>query len=349
MKFSRPRLFKFQKSISIKTQLSFLKKLEKLLNSGYPLIQAFSVMEWDEKMADLSRLVAGYLKEGLTIDEAFGKASFDEEVVTYLFFARLSGELPSVLKQCCEMMEHRVIATKKFKQTSSYPLFLLLICLFLLWFVKQSVYPAFYDLFSSSGSVSPILSYSMMAVDLLFVMIAAFVFLALSAAPVAFFLNNFTPIDAQLRFYQKIPLYRLYLKKKITFLFSLHLSALFQTGFSPKEAFQAIAAQNKQPILSFYAKQVITDLEYGTPLGNILPTLYFLESDLHSIFQKNATIQWIEKDLSTYADFLIEQMQEQIKKAAGFIQPAVFCLLGFLIVFVYLSIMLPMFQLIESV
>lgn len=337
------------KNLDLNVQVSLLEKLSKLLDNGYTIIQALSVMEWDEKIAEVCRTIAANLKDGLPIDEAFRKAHFAEEVTVYLYFARSSGNLTSVLNQCSDMMKNRVASRKKFKQTTRYPTFLLFIGVILLWFVKQSVYPAFYDLFSSSGNVSPILTYSILAIDLLFLFFQVLLILLLMGIPGSILLKHFTSIEFQIKFYRKIPIYRIYMKKRITFLFSLHLSTLFHAGFSQKEAFQTIAIQHNPPILSYYANHILEELEYGVPLRTIFPTLYFLETELQTIFQKNASISWIEKDLSTYASFLIEQMQEQIKKVAMIIQPAVFCLLGLLIVFIYLSIMLPMFQLINSI
>lgn len=306
-------------------------------------------MQWDERIAEECRSITESLKQGKQLDEAFQLIKFDEEVISYLFFSRVNGELATTVKQCAEMMKSRLASVKKFKQTARYPVFLLFLTTSLLWFVKQSVYPAFYDLFSSSGSVSPILSFSIILIDLLFASIRSLIIFLFLMIPFVKFVQNRTDIDFQLKLYQKIPLYRGYLRKRITFLFSLHLSSFFHAGFSHKEAFEAIAYQNKHPILSRYAQYIIEDLELGTPISTILPTLYFLETDLQSIFQKHATSSWIEKDLTAYAEFLVDQMQEQIRKFASIIQPAVFCFLGFLIIFVYLSIMLPMFQLINSI
>lgn len=334
---------------ALKLQLSLLEKLAKLLDNGYTIIQALAVMQWDERITNYCRSLTEYLKEGRPLDEAFQLIYFDEEVTTYLYFARTNGELTSTIKQCAEMMRNRMASLKKFKQAARYPLFLLLLSGSLLWFVKESVYPAFYDLFSSSGTPSPVLTTSMIMIDFLFLFLQILFIGLLLLIPCVKILQHRTEIDFQLQVYQKVPLYRVYLRKRITFLFSLHLSSLFHAGFSPKEAFESISNQEKHPILSHYATHILEELKTGTSLASILPMFYFLEADLQSIFQKQATTSWIEKDLTAYAEFLIEQMQEQIRNAASFIQPAVFCLLGFLIVFIYLSIMLPMFQLINSI
>src|SRR5690625_6254212 len=53
------------------TQLHFLKRLHRLLENGYPIINALELMKWDKQMDQTISILNLALKEGNTLDESF--------------------------------------------------------------------------------------------------------------------------------------------------------------------------------------------------------------------------------------------------------------------------------------
>jgi competence protein ComGB len=163
-----------------------------------------------------------------------------------------------------------------------------------------------------------------------------------------FFIKRKIPIDQQLKILYRIPIYRYFLRLQTSFQFAAHFGSLLKAGLSLKQILYELTVQQRLPILSFYAKLLTIDLNRGFHLSSQLAELPLIEKQLENIFQKNTDMKLLEKDLSLYSEILLEELQRKIISAIMLIQPIFYIVLGIFIVFIYLSLMLPMFQLINS-
>ncbi|MEC5422265.1 competence type IV pilus assembly protein ComGB [Virgibacillus sp. C22-A2] len=336
-------------SLNNELQLRFLQRLQRLLSKGYTLLAALEVIGWDKQMTLIAAAITESLKKGHTIDEAFEAVSFHQSITTYLYFIRSNGDVPGSIRKCIEMYEHRMKYTQKFQQFARYPLILLFVFSILLYFIKQSVLPSFVDLFHTSAEASFTVTVSMMIIDILvFLVIVMFILLCLGVF-IWRIIKEKISIEKQIKFYNTIPVYRHFLKLQISFLFATHFSSLLKTGMPFKEILLHISRQNKIPVISHYSKKMTEELTKGFQITSLLSQFSLLENQLTAIFQKNADVEALEKDLSIYAELLTEEMQRKIIKAITLIQPIFFLILASFIIFVYVTLMWPMFQLIKTI
>lgn len=335
--------------ISVQDQLIFLQRLHRLTESGYPLHRALEAVQWDVKLSPHIRIISASLHKGMAIDQALEHAGFHESITSYFYFARLNGDLAETTRQCSQMMQRQIKYMKKFQQTARYPALLLCLVTVLLFFVKNSVYPSFEALFVSAGQTSQVTSFSIFFINLLFHLFIFAFFAALLLLSGWSFLKSRISIDIQIKYYLKLPIYREYLKLQTTFLFCLHLSSLLKTGMPLKDSLRTLHTQKHLAILGYYAKRMETELEKGVHVAHIISTLPLFATGMDDIFQQNVNIKDLQKDLSMYAEFLINQIENKVKKAISLFQPVIFVLLASLIIFMYLSLMLPMFQLIDTI
>lgn len=330
-------------------QLRFLKRLARLLVNGYPLISALEVIKWDKQMVITADQMISSLKDGTPIDQAFEKANFHSSITTYLYFARENGDIQTSIKKCISIYEDRLKYIKKFQDIARYPLILLIIFLFLLYFIKRSVLPSFIDLFQTSSESSTMITFSMKLIEysitLLFICGLLFCF-----TWVLWHINKRRiHVKTQIKMYRFIPIYRHFLRLQTSFQFATHLSALLKTGMSLKEILHSMSEQNKLPIIAYYATLMTKELGEGRHISSLLSQLTFLERQVAVIFQKNADKEALEKDLSMYADLLTEELQRKIMRALTFIQPVFFILLACFVILIYMTLMLPMYQLINNI
>lgn len=345
------QLLKRKKKIKLSNemQLRFLKRLSRLLSSGYPLLQALETIKWDPQLKETASTMIASLKNGAPIDQAFEKAHFHESITTQLYFIRGNNDLAGSLRKCLHMYESRIKHLKKFKQILRYPLMLTVIFTVLLYFIKQSVLPSFIDLFQTSSSSSATIAISMKIIDVA----GNLLFLTVIVAAAAIILWNLNkkklPIDRQINVYKRIPLFRKYVRMNTSFLFAAHLSSLLKTGLPIKNIFSYMGEQPKLPIISYYAKNITNELQKGHHLDDLLIGFYFFDPQLASIFQKNTDYEALERDLDAYADMLTEEIQRKITKAITIFQPLFFIILGCFIIFIYFTLMWPMLQLIQTI
>jgi len=335
--------------LSSDLQLRFLKRLVRLLSNGYPLIEGLETLKWDPAMKQAAGQVITALKKGLLIDEAFAAADFHNSITSQLYFARTHNDLQGSIQKCHAMYEQRLKHLKKFQQVIRYPTVLASVFLLLLFFIRQSVLPSFIGLFETSANRSSAVELSIFLIDLLGVLLLL-TFL-LFAACFIFWKTSRKKLDTpkQLHLLKKIPLVRKYVRLHTSFLFAAHLSSLLKTGLPMKEVFLYMSRQDRLPFIRFYSEQMTNQLRQGLPIGRIIQQYYFFEPQLAAIFQKHADNEALEKDLDTYATLLTEEIQRKISKALVIIQPLFFAVLAGFIIFIYVTLMWPMFQLIQSI
>lgn len=338
-----------RKTLPKDIQLRFLRRLSRLLLNGYPLIEALEIIKWDDQMINTATQMITSLKNGQTIDQAFEKATFHHTITTYLYFVRANGDLQTSIDKCIEMYEHRLKYMGKFQQIARYPLILLVIFSVLLYFIKKLVLPSFVDLFQTSSEASSTVILSMMIIEFLGTFVLVIIVMVLLGSLLWQFNKRKISIDKQIKFYNILPIYRKFLKLQTSFLFATHLSTLLKTGMSIKEILLHMAKQKKLPIISYYSNLMIAELSKGYPIANLLSQFTFFEQHFTTIFQKNADMNALEKDLTVYAELLTEELQRKVMKGITFIQPLFFIVLASFIVFIYVTLMWPMFQLIETI
>ncbi|RKQ37780.1 competence type IV pilus assembly protein ComGB [Oceanobacillus halophilus] len=337
------------KKLSHDIQLKFLQRLTRLLKNGYPILEALETIKWDKKLSGAATKVINSLRAGVSIDKAFEEAHFHQTITSYLYFVKFNNDLEGSFEKCIEMFSQRLNNTKKFKELIRYPLVLLTIFSILLTFIHQSVLPSFAEIFQSETNSNSAILISMKLIDLLL----SFLFLVISLLFVFslfwLFLRPKIPIERRIQLYTKIPLYRTYIKTQTSYFFATHFSSLLKTGMSIKEILQHMSQQPKSTIISFYSSILTEELSQGVHLTYILSGLPLLETQLTSIFQKNTNAETLEKDLELYAELLVEEIQFKTMKTITILQPVFFLFLGAFIIFIYVTLMWPMFQLIKTI
>ncbi|ASN05247.1 competence type IV pilus assembly protein ComGB [Virgibacillus necropolis] len=331
------------------TQLLYLSRLLRLLKNGYSLLDALDVMKWDNQMVEPTTIIVHALKNGNTLDEAFEQASFNQTITTYLYFVRVNGDIQASLEKCTEMFQQRIEFTAKFQQTIRYPLVLLVIFSILLYFVKNSILPSFSNLFSANNETSSTISLSLAIID----MFGTFIWISIISVFISLliwkFIRHKISIQDQIKLYQRIPIYRNYKRIQTSFLFATHFSSLLKTGISIKDILTIMSNQKQLPILSYYSILMMNELNRGHHISYLLSQSFLLEKQIAHIFQKNADIHALEKDLKIYAGIITEELNHKVTKAITYIQPVFFVLLAGFIVLIYTTLMWPMFQLIKTI
>ncbi|MDC3415507.1 competence type IV pilus assembly protein ComGB [Aquibacillus salsiterrae] len=337
---SKPKLSQIQ-------QMEFLKKLARLIEGGYPLLDALEMLGWDNKWKPHVQVISETLKNGQRLDVALENAKFHKTVISFMFFAMADGDIPSALNHCCLMLNQQITLGNKLKVTTRYPLLLFLFFLTLLLFIKTSVYPSFLQLFESTADTLQITMVAITSIDILFktsIFLIVFVAILLTGW---LLIRKKIPIPTLVSFYNRVPIIRSVIIVNNSFLFALHLSSLLKTGISLRESLSILNRQAHLPIISYNTYILVNQLERGHSIPQALKNCSLLSPQFTAIFTKNSSNEALAKDLTIFAEFLIESMEAKIKRLINYVQPVFFIIIGVLIILVYLSLMLPMFQLIN--
>lgn len=338
-----------QSKLKKETQLLYLSRLLRLLKNGYSLLDALEVMKWDKQMIEPTTIIVQSLKNGKTLDEAFAQATFNQTITTYLYFVRANGDIQASIGKCIEMYQQRIEFTAKFQQTIRYPLILLVTFSILLYFIKNSILPSFADLFAANNETSSTISLSLVAINIFGTFIWISIIILLISLFVWKFIRHKVSVPNQINIYRRIPIYRNYKRIQTSFLFATHFSSLLKTGMSIKDILTIMSKQKQLPIISYYSILMTDELNRGHHINYLLSQAFLLEKQIAYIFQKNADMQALEKDLKVYAGIITEDLNRKVTKVITYIQPVFFVFLAGFIVLIYVTLMWPMFQLIKTI
>lgn len=336
-------------SLSLNEQSLLLKRLNRLLGQHYPLLDALRTLQWNPKWNQTSKRIITGLKEGTSFDHVLGDLDFDPKIVSFLYFSMLHGNIREAIQQSTQIIDQQLAVSKKFKQVMRYPIVLFTIFVILLYFVQTTVYPSFLQLFSTSVYSSNVTIIGTLLIDFLFKSFFITTIVLIMCLIMWLIVRNRLTTEVKILFFTKLPLLSHYLRANFTFLFVIHLSSLLQAGLTLKESINILRSQNKVPILAFYSSYLMTELEIGTAISTVLPHCHLLEPELTDIFESNTSQDFLIKDLKMYADFLLNSIQNRMKKILNLIQPIFFMIIAISIIFLYLSLLIPMFQLIQTI
>lgn len=330
-------------------QLIFLKRLNRLLDNGYSFTDALEVIKWDKQFQQVADIIRLELTKGKHMDEAFKMAEFHATVVSYMYFVRINGDILTSMEKCIQMFEHRLESVGKFKRVIRYPVVLFGFFTVLLFFLKFSVLPAFADMFQSSDASTKSIMISVNIIDFFGTII---IFLLIMTVLVMIFwksIKNNIAMERKLFIYNKLPIYRYLLRLQTSYYFATHMSMFLKTGMSMKNVILHMTSQQELPLLSYYAERMQTQLQHGFYINHLLEQMDFLDSQMTSIFENNNNIADLQQDLTAYASFLQDMMERKMMRIITLIQPIFFTMLACLIIFVYLTLMWPMFQMVNTV
>lgn len=346
-----PKIFsRFRKKSKLKQdiQLRVLKRLDRLLKKGYPLIEALETMVWEHQLVQPVSTIIRSLKNGEAVDTAFEKAMFHPTITSHLYFVRLNGDLQTNIQNSIEMFSTRIQHMKKFKQVMQYPLFLLVIFFSLTLFIKHSILPSFMNLVQSSKEASSSIKLAVQIIDLLSSIVTIFFIGVIFIWTVWTFYKKKLSIEMQIRLYNTIPIYRSIIRLQTSFHFATHMSTLFKAGLTIKEVLVQMERHHKLPIIAYYSHYMKAHFNKGLPVSSFITQLSMLDKQLATILQNNENSQTLQRDLNTYAAVLLEELQNKTMKMITLIQPFLFIFIALFIIFIYAILMWPMFQLINT-
>ncbi|MBA2173612.1 type II secretion system F family protein [Halobacillus locisalis] len=333
--------WKFERPLPVHTQILFFHRVSHILSKGYPLLEALSMTSWDKTLKPISDELNHSLTKGETIDEGFRNAKFSKVVTNYLYFARSQHDLASSFRQCKDILQLRREYTRKVIQATRYPVLLLLFMLVAFSIIQHTVLPNFLVLFEEQST------------DTLWLLKGISLFirtlgvLALLSVLASILLRLITPklsIDNRIRLFKKIPLFYKGYSFVLSFLFSHHLQTLLQTKLTLKESLEFMRQHQRYDILAHYSEQILNELAFGRTLSQAIHPCEMLRSELTDLFHQTNDVDALNDELELLSEFYMDHMKTTLLKWVQWIQPAFFLLIAFLVITIYASIMLPLYE-----
>ncbi|PID00418.1 hypothetical protein CSV68_02505 [Sporosarcina sp. P29] len=330
----------------------FLVRLSVLLQEGYTfhegliLILPYHTKEYEEKL----RQVEEELKMGYGVSHILKSLGFGKSIMLPIVIAEVDGNLIRALKEVADRVNRKTEKQKQIRKLLAYPSVLFSFLLILLVAFRQFFLPNFEALTvmraNDDGGIVQLLPKLVSSIpDLL---LAVAIIFAIGFLFVRIWLKRLSPSEV-LHYVLKVPGVKTFYSEMKTRDFASELGSLLQSGLSLQRALAVLTEQTEDPILSVITNELSEYVIYGESLHEAIRLTDGLSPRLADFAKHGADTGYLPKELLLYSEHTSEQLEEKVNQWLTIVQPALFGVLAVCILLSYLSILLPVYKMIDSI
>jgi len=324
-----------------------------LIKAGQPIVNALASLAKQQRNAFFKSMledVRDRVKGGELLSDAFDAQGVLPKLYTTTIMAgEKSGNLEEVLSRYIQFQRLALTFKKKLQSSLVYPALLIVLIVAMLSFMFTYVIPKFGELYTqiSAEKQLPELTLMMLSIGA-FAQRYGLVVLAVAVAAVVVFLrwrkteSGSRSVD---NFRLRIPLLgSIWLKYQVA-LFSRTLGTLLTGGIPLVPAMETAAASMQSRAVADSVTSSAQRVREGRTLSSSLTeTKKFPELAVEMIEVGESTGA-LPAMLNSVADFYEEDVETALTAAMALIEPLLLIVMGFVVVFVLLSLYLPIFTL----
>ncbi|WP_027963428.1 type II secretion system F family protein [Halalkalibacillus halophilus] len=337
----------FKKKLTLKKQIDFLDRLGKLLDQNFSFKRALELMTHDPEFYELAERFVIHLKQGKSIESCFRDNQFHSIVVAFLFVSKQSGNFSEHIVNCTRALQMKHNLVKKLNEVLRYPMILLFFSIIIFFSISTFLIPLYHNSYSNLGNDQSVFWFQLIIYIIQYGILGLGILFAITFISLYFLLKNID-IEGRIELLNKIPIYNRFLRLTTTSHFSYHLAALLSNGRTIKDSLDIIRSQSDLPILKHYAEIILEYLSKGQPITQGFAPLVLIEGEMKILVLRSVEQGTLRKDLNAYALLVTESLEGQTKKMILFVQPLIYCLLGIIIITIYVLTLFPMFQMINN-
>ncbi|GEM04411.1 competence protein ComG [Halolactibacillus miurensis] len=344
-------LFQRRKSIlslSLMQQLSFMKRLATLLEANYSMKEALHVLKFNKTFHHVAETILARLSNGDTLDHILRQIQFHPQFITHVHYGLLRGHLSDGIIQAITFIDKQHRLKQHFLKTIRYPLVLIFGFLIMLYFIQMYIYPNFLQLFQTAHQTPDLIETAIFSVSLLFHIVQIVIVLLILFIILTFLIYKKVTPDQLMTILLRLPIAFRLTRLHTSFFFAHHLKNLLDAQYSMKEAFTLIHNQERSSILNQTMIELLANLNDGETLYQCLAIQPFFSERLSYIFQNYEAQTLIRSSLDIYMTETIEDVTNTIEKSIHLIQPIIFTIIALSIVLIYLSLLMPMVEMMNT-
>lgn len=339
------------KSMNDKQRIDFVKRLNILLRHGFTLSVSLTFLfeQVELKSSTLKQDLYASVKKGFGCSEIFAILKFPKSIIMLVYFSEIFGDLTLYLNNVEDFLLRNYKIKQNFYKTVQYPLVLLSFFIIMIMILNYTIIPEFKSLYLNMGVELSVLQiiltsiiFNLPLILLLIVIISLIVILSICY-------YRSCSVAKKIQFIRKLPILRKLFIRYKTFRLATEFSLFYKNGISLQSIVEIYANQESDPYLNYLSNIINLGLQKGINLSDVLKETGCFEPGLIKFIKAGEKEGKLEIELKLYSEIIISKIEKQLQTIIKFIQPIIFIILAGLIVILYLVIMLPMFELMQTI
>ncbi len=340
-----------RRKVKLEPFLIFNQQFLTLIRAGLPILSSLEMLGRIQKNANFAGQldnVSARVKTGESLSTAFdAQGGFPVMYTTTLLAGERSGNLQEVLERYVSFQRVSLTLRKKLVGSLIYPGVLLTLVSGLMTFMFTVVVPQFASLYDQMGSKLPAMTMGLLAFGKWMQHNIVYLLLGLAATLTAFYRFSITErgrdfVDG---FRVGMPVFgKIWLKYQVA-LFSRTLSTLLTGGLPLVPSLETAARSISSRRVSKAVTSSVTTVREGKSLADSLAkTGVFpqLATDMITVGEQTGALPAM---LNSVAEFFEEDVATALAAALALIEPAILIVMGVVVVFILISLYLPIFSL----
>jgi type IV pilus assembly protein PilC len=336
--------------VKLEPFLIFNQQFLTLIKAGLPILGSLQMLAKNQKNAHFAAQlddISTRVKTGESLSSAFeAQTGFPVMYTTTLLAGERSGNLQEVMERYVSFQRITLTFRKKLITSLIYPCVLMTLVTVLVLFMFTYVVPQFATLYDQIGSKLPALT-----VDLLTFskwLNANFVWILLSILVVSVGFYRFAITDRGRDFVDAVRirmpvLGKIWLKYQVA-LFTRTLATLLTGGLSLVPSLETAARSISSRRVSKAVVESITTVREGRSLADaLLETKVFpdLATEMIAVGEQTGALPAM---LNSVGEFFDEDVATALAAALALIEPIILIIMGVVVVFILISLYLPIFS-----
>jgi type IV pilus assembly protein PilC len=340
-----------RRKVKLETFLIFNQQFLTLVRAGLPILGSIEMLARSQKNVNFANQlndIATRVKTGDSLSSAFeAQTGFPVMYTTTLLAGERSGNLQEVLERYVSFQRISLTFRKKLVASLIYPTVLLTLVTALMFFMFVFVVPQFAVLYDQMGSKLPAMTMDLLAFGKFLNHNILWILLAITAVATGAYRFSLTDRgkDFNDAFRIKLPIFgKIWLKYQVA-LFARTLSTLLTGGLPLVPSLETAARSISSRRVSKAVISSISTVREGKSLAEALgKTEVFpdLAAEMISVGEQTGALPQM---LNSVSEFFEEDVATALTASLALIEPAILIIMGLVVVFILISLYLPIFSL----
>ncbi|MFC7684724.1 competence type IV pilus assembly protein ComGB [Ureibacillus sp. GCM10028918] len=344
--------FRPNKNKKVRELPSFLNRISTLLNEGYTFPDSIDMLlpYHVDNPAEWRNMIEGKLKNGEDLTEILQCFSIPKHFLIAIKISEESGKLAQSLQSISTQLDFNEKMRKKIIHLLSYPILLSIVLMSIFFAFRLYFLPNITQILNTRTEVSSNTTLLISSIFLRLPDILGFAFIiALCLVITSIVFIQKQDVQKRLPMMLKLPIINYFYKMHITNQLAKTMGDLLIGGFSLQHALTILQNQQLNKTLAYVSKEIERQVIFGESLSSAVFNLGWFSAKFEEFIKHGEKSGYLGRQLLIYSELIDEKLQYFIKKGISIIQPMFFIIIALSIIAAYLSILLPMYELIEII
>ncbi|WP_069649459.1 type II secretion system F family protein [Caloranaerobacter ferrireducens] len=342
--------------IKIKDIAVFCRQFYTMLNSGVTIVNCLEVLRNQAENKKLKKTLGQVfesVQKGMTLSESLKshKEVFPELLINMVEAGEVSGNLDTIMDRMATHYEKENKISNKIKSAMIYPIILSIVATVVVVFLLTVVMPTFVSMFQQSGATLPaptliLLGISDIIKNYWYLIITLIIIL------IYFFKKYYETEKGRLyidNLKLKIPILNNLIRKITTSRFTRTLSTLLASGVPLIKALEIVSKIVGNRVVEEGLNRVKDEVRRGLDLASPIEKMGIFPPMVVSMIKIGEESGSLDEILDKTANFYDDEVEASLQKLTSLIEPIMIIIMALIVGFIVISMVLPMFDMINTV